>query len=180
MARRALVAAFVALAFAVAPGANATTPPPLPSAVSALAPGLLPQGGGVLTFFGLSIYDGWYWSSGRGWSLERPFALDLHYHRKLEGAKIAERSVEEIAQLGFGNASQRAHWGERMRAIFPDVKKGDRITGVHLPPGTVRYFFNGRPIGDIADPEFARAFFGIWLDPRTSRRDFRSKLLNES
>ena len=67
-----------------------------------------------------------------------------------------------------------------MRAIFPDVKKGDRITGVHLPPGTVRYFFNGRPIGDIADPEFARAFFGIWLDPRTSRRDFRSKLLNES
>jgi hypothetical protein len=65
-----------------------------------------------------------------------------------------------------------------MRAIFPDVQKGDRITGVHVPPATVRYFFNGQPIGDIVDGEFARAFFGIWLDPRTSRRDFRDLLLS--
>ena len=180
MPGRALAVVAFALAVALAPAAHAVSaPPPLPSAVTALAPSLLPQGGGVLTFFGISVYDGWYWSSARGWSLEHPFALDLHYHRKLEGAKIAARSVDEIAQLGLGSAGQRARWGEAMRAIFPDVAKGDRITGVHLPPGTVRYFFNGLPIGDIVDPEFARAFFGIWLDPRSSRRDFRNKLLNE-
>lgn len=165
---------------ALIPIAHAVTgPPPLPPAVAELAPNLRPQGGGVLTFLGFSVYDGWYWSSTRGWSLEGPFALDLHYHRTLDGARIAERSVDEIAQLGLGSATQRARWGELMRGIFPDVRKGDRITGIHLPPATVRYFFNGRPIGDIVDAEFARAFFGIWLDPRTSRRDFRSKLLNE-
>lgn len=180
MPRRALAAVLVALLVAVAPVVSAVTlAPPLPARVAALTPDLRPQGGGALTYFGLSIYDGWYWSSARGWSMARPFALDLHYHRKLEGANIAARSVDEIAKLGLGSAGQRAHWGELMRAIFPDVKKGDRITGVHLPPGTVRYFFNGLPIGDIVDPEFARAFFGIWLDPRSSRRDFRSKLLNE-
>jgi hypothetical protein len=174
------VAAACALAVAVAPGAQAASaPPPLPAAVVALAPALQPQGGGVLKFLGISIYDGWYWSDGSGWSLERPFALDLHYHRSLDGTKIAERSIEEIANLGLGSKAQRERWVEFMRGIFPDVHKGDRITGVHLPPATVRYFHNGRPIGDIVDREFARAFFGIWLDPRTSRRDFRSKLLTE-
>lgn len=179
MPRRAFAVATLALAATFGPVANAMTAPPLPSAVTALVPGLLPQGGGALTFFGLAVYDGWYWSPAGGWSLERPFALDLHYHRPLDGEKIAARSVDEIAQLGLGSTAQRARWGERMRAIFPDVRKGDRITGVHLPPATVRYFFNGRAIGDIVDAEFARAFFGIWLDPRSSRRDFRAKLLNE-
>jgi hypothetical protein len=174
-----VLAASALLVAAVPPVLAVNAPPPLPAAVAALAPALQPQGGGVLKFLGLSIYDGWYWSHARGWSLEQPFALDLHYHRSLDGARIAERSVDEISQLGLGSKSQRAHWGELMRAIFPDVKKGDRITGVHLPPATVRYFFNGRPIGDIVDAEFARAFFGIWLDPRTSRREFRSQLLNE-
>jgi len=173
------IAAAFALAVAVTPVALATTaPPPLPATIVALAPSLQPQGGGALKFLGLSIYDGWYWSQDRGWSLEQPFALDLHYHRSLEGAKIAERSVDEIARLRIGSKAQRDRWGEQMRAIFPDVRKGDRITGVHVPPATVRYFLNGRPIGDIVDGEFARAFFGIWLDPRTSQRDFRDLLLS--
>ena len=163
----------------VAPVAMGMTAPALPPAVTALAPGLAPQGGGVLRFMGIAIYDGWYWSEHRGWSLERPFALDLHYHRSLEGARIAERSVDEIAGLGLGSTAQRSRWGELMRGIFPDVRKGDRITGVHLPPATVRYFLNGSAIGEIVDREFARAFFGIWLDPRSSRRDFRSQLLGE-
>jgi hypothetical protein len=177
--RRACAATLAAvLVLVFAPGAGAMQAPPLPPAVAALAPSLQPQGGGVLKFLGLSIYDGWYWSRERGWSLEQPFALDLHYHRSLAGAKIAERSLDEIARLRIGSKAQRARWGEQMRAIFPDVQKGDRITGVHVPPATVRYFLNGQPIGDIVDGEFARAFFGIWLDPRTSQRDFRDLLLS--
>jgi len=151
--------------------------PPLPPAVAALAQGAQAQGGGELRFFGFPVYDGWYWGPGHDWTLEAPFALDLHYHRKLAGASIAERSVEEIAKLGLASPGQLARWGETMRNIFPDVRAGDRLTGVFLPPGTVRYFGNGKPIGEIADPSFARAFFGIWLDPGTSRADFRAKLL---
>jgi hypothetical protein len=154
--------------------------PPLPPAVAALAPDVQAQGGGELRHFGFRVYDGWYWGPGHDWSLAAPFALDLHYHRTLAGAGIAERSVEEIARLGLGTAAQLARWGEAMRGIFPDVRAGDRLTGVFLPPGVVRYFSNGAPIGEIADPAFARAFFGIWLDPRTSRADFRAKLLGGS
>ena len=153
--------------------------PPLPPQVMAIAPGLQVQGGGELRFFGISVYDGYYWSPNHGWTQDGPFALDLHYHRKLDGAKIAERSVSEIAKLGYGTLQQRARWVEEMKRVFPDVNKGDRITGVNLPGGVVRFFHNGKPIGEITDPGFSRAFFGIWLDPKTSEIDFRQQLLGE-
>jgi len=176
----ALVPLALALILALAPvPASAVNAPPLPQRVIELAPNLKVQGGGELTFFGISVYDGYYWSPARGWAQEVPFALDLHYHRALDGAKIAERSVGEITRLGYGTAEQRSRWGEEMKRVFPDVRRGDRITGVNLPGGVVRYFLNGNSIGDIADPGFARAFFGIWLDPKSSQLDFRQLLLGE-
>jgi hypothetical protein len=179
-----LSAAWLRLAFALALAvtalsAHAVDAPPLPSQVLSIAPNLKVQGGGELTFFGISVYDGYYWSPTHGWTQDGPFALDLHYHRALEGAKIAERSVSEIAKLGYGTREQRARWGEEMRRMFPDVRRGDRLTGVNLPGGVVRYFHNGKSIGEIADPGFAQAFFGIWLDPKTSEGGFRQLLLGE-
>jgi hypothetical protein len=169
----------LALATAARPAVAAFDAPPLPPAITALAPSLKLQGGGELTFFGFAIYEGWYWSPIRGFSLEHPLALDLHYKRSLDGHAIAARSVDEIAKLGLGTPEQRSRWGDAMRRLFPDVSKGDRLTGVSTPPGNARFFHNGRPIGEIDDREFARAFFGIWLDPRTSRPEYRKQLLGE-
>jgi hypothetical protein len=180
--RRIAPSAAVALALALAATLASSydvNAPPLPPLVVELVPNVKVQGGGELTFLGLSVYDGYYWSPARGWAKDAPFALDLHYHRALDGAKIAERSVSEIAKLGYGTIEQRARWGREMQRVFPDVRRGDRITGVNLPGGVVRYFYNGKLIGDIADPGFAHAFFGIWLDPKTSELDFRQRLLGE-
>ena len=154
--------------------------PPLPSSVVALAPDLKAQGGGELTFFGLSVYDGWYWSPARGWPHSAPYALDLHYHRSLDGAKIAAAQRRRDREARLRNA-RRAHAlgradGERSS---PTCARGDRLTGVYTGAGAVRYFHNGKPIGEIAEPGFAKAFFGIWLDPKTSRTDFREKLLGQ-
>ena len=176
---RALAGSLLALtlpAAAIADHAHVTAPP-LPPAVAAQAPGLAPQGGGEMRALGFHVYDGWYWAAGHNWALDAPFALDIVYHRKLSGAGIAERSVQEIARLGVASPGELARWGELMRAIFPDVVPGDRLTGLHVPPGVVRFFGNGQPIGEIADPAFAHAFFGIWLDPKTSRADYRARLL---
>jgi hypothetical protein len=176
---RLAAASMLAVAIALSGPVAAVGVPPLPSAILELASDLKLQGGGELRFFGIPIYDGWYWSTKPGWSADQVFALDLIYLRSLDGARIAERSVEEIAKLGHGNAELRARWGAQMKRIFPDVNSGDRLTGVNLPGGKVRYFFNGQPIGEIVDPEFARAFFAIWFDPKSSRADFRQKLLGQ-
>jgi hypothetical protein len=125
----------------------------------------------------MPVYRGTLWSVEGTFSFDEPFALELLYHRALDGRRIAERSVEEMRALARHDPAALARWGEAMVRIFPDVRKGDRIAGVHLPGQGARFFHNGRVLGEIADPAFARAFFGIWLDPRTSRPDFRARLL---
>jgi hypothetical protein len=159
--------------------AHAATPPALPPAAAALVPGVRAIGGGELSWLGLAIYEGFYWAPGPGFAPRAPYALDLHYRRDLDGARIAQRSVDEIEKLGFGDAVERRRWGEAMRRLFPDVKSGDRLTGVNVPGRGAEFFHNGMPIGRIDDVAFAHAFFSIWLDPRTSRPDFRKRLLSE-
>jgi hypothetical protein len=181
--RGSALAVVLAATVAAAPASANHRPvaaPPLPPAVAALVPGVHAMGGGELKVLGLSIYDGWYWGDDHRWQPERPFALDLHYHRDIAGARIVERSVAEIEKQGRGTADDRRRWAAALRRILPDVVKGDRITGLSLAPGIVRYFLNGRPIGDIDDADFARAFFGIWLDPKSSRADFRHQLLGDA
>jgi hypothetical protein len=165
-----------ALALAAAPAAAA---PPLPPGVSALLPQARVQGGGELTWLGIAVYHGYLWSADGSFAFDEPFALDLHYLRPLAGRAIAQRSVEEITKLGFGEAADHARWGDVLARLFPDVRRGDRLTGLHVPGRGVRFFHNGRLLGEVAEPGFARAFFGIWLDDRTSRPDFRRRLLGQ-
>jgi hypothetical protein len=171
--------AAAALAVGTAFAMGKVSPPPLPERVAALAPDARPQGGGELRYFGLSIYDGFYWSPARSFSVTQAFALDLHYHRTLTGDGIAGRSIDEIRKLGIGSPGEHTRWLEAMQRLFPDVRKGDRLTGVNIPGHGAKFFHNGASIGEIADTKFARAFFGIWLDPQTSRPDFRERLLGE-
>lgn len=175
-----VLAALAALAGDAASGADdAAKALALPPNVAAALPHVRMRGGGEMTFLGLSIYDGFYWSPARGYSPAQPFALDLHYRRTLKGESIAERSSDEIVKLGYGTRQQRTRWGASMKRIFPNVTDGDRLTGVNMPGVGARFYHNGNLIGEVAEPEFAQAFFGIWLDPETSRPDFRKRLLGE-
>jgi len=54
------------------------------------------------------------------------------------------------------------------------------IVGVSLPGRGAAFFHDGRPVGEVADPEFARAFFAIWLDARTRAPELRARLLQDS
>ena len=137
-------------------------------------------GQGPFTWFGLRIYDAELWVGPKGYQPNEPFVLDLRYARKLDGVKIAEASAEQMAKVGAGTASQRAAWLARMKEIFPNVKDGSRISGVFLPAGGARFYLDGRPLAAVPDPEFARAFFAIWLDPGTSARGLRAALLKDA
>jgi hypothetical protein len=134
-------------------------------------------GSGAFTWFTMKIYTAELWVGPQGYQPEAPFALDLRYARKLDGVKIAEASAEQMAKTGAGSAAQRNAWLARMKAIFPNVNEGTHITGVNLPGEGARFYLDGKPLGSVADPAFARAFFGIWLDPATTAPALRTALL---
>lgn len=134
-------------------------------------------GEGTLRWFGLRVYDARLWTDGTAPDFGRALRLELRYARALRGDAIAQRSAEEIARLGFGSPAQRAQWSASMRTLFPDVAAGDTLAGEHRPGRGARFFRNGQLLGEVADAEFSRAFFSIWLDPRTSAPELRAALL---
>ena len=175
VAASALSAAALAAAL---PAAGQVLPQPLVHAQPALD--LKETGAGRFRWFGLHVYDARLFAAGGQFSFSQPYALALRYARALQGSRIAETSTEEIARLGFGTESQRSAWDAQMREIFPDVRPGNELVGLHLPGQGTRFFYDGKPVGEIADPEFAKAFFSIWLDPRTRASDLRASLLGEA
>lgn len=138
------------------------------------------QGTGVLRFFGLRVYEARLWVrpgfEPEGYA-KYPFALELTYDRKLEGMAIAERSVAEMRRVGPVDEAQARRWLALMKQAFPDVVAKDRLLGLNDGSGGVRFFYNGRLTADVADAEYARLFFGIWLAPQTSAPALRDALL---
>jgi len=155
-------AGFAALPFA----AYATTDP---------TAGLKRWGTGNFRRFGFLVYEATLWAGGDD-PVRPPLALRLTYKRNIAGKDIAEASVKEIRNLGVADEAQLLRWGERMAQIFPDVRPEDRILGLHTAEGA-SFLYNDRLIGRVDDPAFARAFFAIWLDPKTSAPELRAALL---
>jgi hypothetical protein len=62
-------------------------------------------------------------------------------------------------------------------ASSPMCASGEVIHGLHLPQRGAEFYHQGRLTGRIEDVEFARAFFAIWLDPRTREPGLRASLL---
>jgi len=153
--------------------------PDAPAEVRQVQPQARLSGRSMLRFLGMDIYESRLWAE-PSFVLNRfeqhPFALELEYRKSLSGRLIAQRSVAEMRrQSDF--ATQRApEWEARMQALFPDVKPGDRITGVYAPGVGASFVYNGRLLGEVRDPLFARLFFGIWLSPQTSEPQARCAL----
>jgi hypothetical protein len=142
------------------------------------------QGSGRLRFLGLSVYVARLWVGARAagaqdWA-QVPLALELEYSRALVGRLIAERSLEEMRRQGEIAPPLAERWLAEMTKLFPDVKEGDRITGVKQPGVATRIFVNGRLRGEVRDAEFTRMFFGIWLSPMTSEPRLRADLLGSA
>lgn len=139
------------------------------------------QGAATMRFFGLKIYDTRLWARGQkldaqNWA-KSPLALELEYARSLSGREIAKRSLVEMRRQGEISPANADKWLAEMEAAFPDVKQGERISGVVAEPGSIQFFINGKPGRKVSDAEFARLFVGIWLAPQTSEPALRTQLL---
>lgn len=172
--------ALVCLVAAAAKASTATAPwsPALDCVAQVPEPRLV--GIGELRFVGLRVYEAALWA-GPSFSasapLQHPFALELRYLRRLAGAAIAQRSIDEMRRAGPLAASDEEAWLAAMTRAFPDVSAGDRLCGAYEAGGTVRFFSNGRLTAVVEDAEFARRFFSIWLGEQTSQPALRRQLL---
>lgn len=147
--------------------------------VAALS-GVVPTAPVRLRVWGFEVYDARLWTPvgfRHSQYAQHSFALELQYLRRLEGAAIASRSIDEMRRVGSFSDAQAQSWLVAMRGLFPNVSEGERITGVNLPGVGAEFWVNGQRVGLVSDLAFARLFFGIWLDERSSEPKMRAQLL---
>jgi hypothetical protein len=139
--------------------------------------GLNVLGEGVLRWFGFKVYEARLWTPKKAHSADDVFALELVYDLSLQGKKIAERSVDEMRKQGGHDEATLKKWSDEMARIFPDIKKGESLIGVSIPGKEARFYSRDKLLAIVADPQFAKAFFDIWLSDKTSEPKLREKLL---
>jgi Chalcone isomerase-like len=175
--------AFMAGMLSAPAGVNAASPDPSVQAsaeVHRTVPEPVLGGRAKLSVWGFDIYHANLWVAPgfkSGDYANHPFAIELAYLRDFKRGAIASRSIAEMARQAKSTPIEQASWERQMREVFPDVKAGDRILGVNMPGQGARFLTNGKPSGEIRDPEFARLFFGIWLSPSSSEPKMRQDLL---
>lgn len=154
-----------------------------PAEVKTALPQAVKMGQGKLTWWGLHVYDSQLWSAKPGKAFDYrtdSYWLKLKYARDFDGADIAERSREEIEDQGQVDPALLDGWEKQMRALFPNVKEGESLSALYAPGKGAQFFYNGKPLGELTDPDLSTAFMGIWLDPKTSAPDLRLQLLGIS
>lgn len=139
-------------------------------------------GSGEMTWFGFALYRATLWVAGGRTGMvaddlpAAALALELDYRRDIPREQLVRTSLDEMRRLGADAASLQ-RWEPELRRVFPDVRAGERIVGVLLPGQGARFYHQDRARGAIGDPEFARRFFAIWLDPASRSPALRAALL---
>lgn len=132
------------------------------------------------TYWGFEVYDASLWSSSAfapdNWAMQT-LVLELRYLRDFKGSDIAQRSMEEMQGQRTLSAAQQQNWSGVLQSLIPNVRNGERITGVYIPDKGMQLLHQDRLLGEVPDAELAKRFFGIWLAPETSQRQLRQQLL---
>ena len=163
------------------PGPLAIAAGPLPAALQReAATGWQRWGSGEMRRLGFELYRATLWVAqvdGAAASLDAAtHALVLHYRRTIKRSRLVAASLDEMRRLGIAEAELN-RWEPELARVFRDVEPGDTITGVHRPGVGASFYYGGTHTGDVEDADFARAFFAIWLDARTSEPRLRETLL---
>ncbi len=149
-------------------GASAFEPP-------AGIPDVGEVGRGQFSRFGFRVYEARLWAPSGHYVPHLPYALSLTYQRSIDGARIVQASLDEMAKLGVPIGAH-PQWRDQLARVLPDVAPGDTLTGVYQPGEGAVFYHQGKTTGRI-DDSLSRAFFAIWLDPRTSEPSLRRALL---
>lgn len=149
----------------------------LPDSARQLSSAWQELGAGEMKWFGFRIYQVSLWTSGTELDFGAPFALEIRYERDIPRTRLVDSSIAEMRRLGENDEKRLQDWARQLTGVFPGVRKGETLTGVYLPNRGAVFYHGDIMLGEIADQDLARAFFGIWLDPATREPALRARLL---
>lgn len=174
-----LSAGLLGVGLSVAHGQTATRAAP-PTRLQGLLSSPKLMGQQRFSYWGFAVYDASLWANTSFASLDwaqHNLVLELRYLRDFKGADIAQRSIDEMHGQRPLTAAQTQNWSAQLHQLIPNVREGERLTGVYTPHKSLQLLHQDQLVGELRDGELAQRFMGIWLAPETSQRQLRLQLL---
>ena len=107
-----------------------------------------------------------------------PKALVLHYFHAIPAADFAKATTAVIEENTSKNEFKALKSGiDQMNALYRDVDPGDEYQAAYIPGVGTSLALNGKELGIVPGPKFARAYFAMWLGANPISRSFRDGLL---
>lgn len=112
------------------------------------------------------------------WPADVPKRLEIEYFWAIAGSAFGKGGDEVLSHNVSPEtmASLRDRL-DRIAAMYPDVRPGDRLSLTYLPALGSELAWNGKPLGTIAGADFASAYFAIWLGAAPMSASLRDQLL---
>ena len=116
-----------------------------------------------------------YSTSGDYQGLEPDLTLQINYRRKISLEQLISRTREEWQKMSF-LSDQIEQWLTELKAILPNVEKGDVIILKVDEELRSNFYFNSSFVGRIDSPIFTKAFLDIWLSEKGSYPELQKQL----
>ncbi|WP_271272040.1 chalcone isomerase family protein [Aliamphritea hakodatensis] len=140
------------------------------TSVAELPKGLRPVGEASLSFLWYDVYQARLFNlQGQYDGLKAPLVLQIIYRREITGQVLIEQTANQLRNKVPEEQIQL--WLQELASLWPDIRTDDQLTFHMKSFDSGDFYFNGRLLGNVEHPGFARAFINIWLadDGRYSR-----------
>ncbi|MFN9252509.1 MAG: chalcone isomerase family protein [Holosporaceae bacterium] len=132
-------------------------------------------------WFLIKLYTAELWAPTAVQSMDQlwqtPFALSLTYDISIRPAKLAQVTLEQMEHQAPVAPDVAERWVQQLTQLYPPIAKGTTLIGLYNPAGRMALYCDGKLLGELQDGDFAKRFFQIWLDARSSYPKNRLQLL---
>jgi hypothetical protein len=109
-----------------------------------------------------------------------PKHLEIEYFHDINVQDFAKATTSSISRnLSLMTFQRLKPKIDEFNALYRDVKAGDRYALTYVPGKGTTLLWNGRPLGTVADEDFAVGLFGIWIGANPLDSNLKRLLLGE-
>jgi len=110
-----------------------------------------------------------------------PKRMVLHFlYKELGAEKLADAWTDGFRNnQGDAELEKLRERLEQFNALFPTVRRGDRIEIDLLPGKGTAVRVNGKEVGSVAGEDFSRALLKVWLGPKPADKGLKKGLLGK-
>jgi hypothetical protein len=135
-------------------------------------------GKGQMTWFWFDIYNAKLSTPSGGYQEKKwPLALELIYLRDISRDDLIQTTEDEWQRQRL---TYQVQWLRSLEVIWTDIRKNDSILLFVDSDAVSHFYYNGKLVGRINDPDFASAFTAIWLSNNTLKPKLRKQLIGAS